>query len=254
MPLVLESWAQKLPMKSSTYYRTVFSALCPKWKQCHETLIESQGLSDIMLWGKGRRKEGKEKREADSTREVGKIKLTEQWGRTAQGRKRGQFEIEICWKRQVQSHPAGMQRDKELGVCLCVCRCVCLCLPACFWVKTLRGTLWHCVLHLLKKRKKKRLCDFGMSAHMLHNSVWVCVYVHALLSVCVCAAFQVFIVDECVMSFTALCPRLTVHLLRSGGRRCCHSAREGGGGVDWRREVQKEKEWPSADSSPSLPE
>lgn len=168
MLLVLESWAQKLPMKSSTYYRTVFSALCPKWKQCHETLIESQGLSDIMLWGKGRRKEGKEKREADSTREVGKIKLTEQWGRTAQGRKRGQFEIEICWKRQVQSHPAGMQRDKELGVCLCVCRCVCVSLPACLLLgKNLtRNFMALCIAFVKKKKEKKAVWFWYECTHV----------------------------------------------------------------------------------------
>lgn len=114
-----------------------------------------------------------------------------------------------------------------------MCVGVCVSLPACLLLgKNLTRNFMALCIAFVKKKKEKRLCDFGMSAHMLHNSVWVCVYVHALLSVCVCAAFQVFIVDECVMSFTALCPRLTVHLLRSGGRRCCHSAREGGGGVD----------------------
>ncbi len=54
--------------------------------------------------------------------------------------------------------------------------------------------------------------------------VCVCVCVYVCMHAC-----QVFIVDECVMFFTALCPRLTVHLLRLGGRWYCHSAREGGG-------------------------
>lgn len=76
---------------------------------------------------------------------------------------------------------------------------------------------------------------------------------HAGVPVCA----STFIVDECVMYFfffTALCPRLTVHLLRLGGRWYCHSAREGGGvegRESWGGEVQKEKEWPSsADSRP----
>lgn len=61
---------------------------------------------------------------------------------------------------------------------------------------------------------------------------YVTVCMHASECVCVC---QDFIVDGCVMFFTALCPRLTVYLLRSGGRWYCHSARAGGGvdGESW---------------------
>ncbi|XP_072308386.1 filamin-binding LIM protein 1 [Eucyclogobius newberryi] len=69
-------------------------------------------------------------------------------------------------------------------------------------------------------------------------------------------ACQHFIANECVMFFIALCPRLTVHLLRLERRWYCHSARVGGV-VDGQeraeeREGHEEKEWLLAESSSPL--
>lgn len=78
-----------------------------------------------------------------------------------------------------------------------------------------------------------------------------------LAGVCVLVCLPaVFTVHECVMFFfAALHPGLTVHLLRLWEGWYCQAARGGGGGgaggvAGWNlgREVQKEKEWPSADS------
>lgn len=77
-------------------------------------------------------------------------------------------------------------------------------------------------------------------------SLCMCVCLRACSPVCV-RACQFFIVDECVMFFTALCPRLTVHLLRSGREVVLSFSQRRRRGRQT-REVLKEKEWPSADS------
>lgn len=78
----------------------------------------SQGLSDITLWGEGGKKgkegEGK-KKEGRHWREVaGKIKLNNE-AELCRGEEEEEEDscCEGCGTRQVQSHPAGMRRDKE---------------------------------------------------------------------------------------------------------------------------------------------
>lgn len=137
-------------------------------------------------------------------------------------------------KSHVESHPADLQREPSGSV---------------FYDAKAKT--------FVTLRLKKRSSIFCMTSARLHNLRCVCVCVHACMHVYVgLRACQPFIVNKCVMVFTALRQRLTVHLLRSGGRWHCQEEEEGStdgkageGGREGRREggreIKEEKEWPS---------